>query len=107
MSGAAVELDGVRKVYRTRGADIAALEDVGLTVGRGEFLAVVGRSGCGKTTLLKVVAGLLPPTAGAVAVEGQPVRGPLRNVGLVALAERVVAPWGVPEQEDATRIVGA
>ena len=80
---AAVELDGVRKVYRTRGAEIVALEDVALTVTRGEFVAVVGRSGCGKTTLLKVVAGLLPATAGAVAVEGQPVRGPLRNVGLV------------------------
>ncbi len=80
---AAVELDGVRKVYRTRGEETVALERVSLAVARGEFLTVVGRSGCGKTTLLKLVAGLIPPSAGAVAVEGAPVRGPLRNIGLV------------------------
>jgi len=73
----------VRKIYRTRGGDIVALEDVALTVARGEFVAVVGRSGCGKTTLLKVVAGLLPATEGRVTVEGESVRGPLRNIGLV------------------------
>lgn len=80
---AAVELQGVRKVYRTRGEDTVALGEVSLAVARGEFVTVVGRSGCGKTTLLKLVAGLVPPTAGTVTVEGEPVRGPLRNIGLV------------------------
>lgn len=80
---AAVELDGVRKVYRTRGEETVALSEVSLGVGRGEFLTVVGRSGCGKTTLLKLVAGLIVPTVGRIVVDGQHVRGPLRNIGLV------------------------
>ena len=80
---AAVEVEGIRKVYRTRGAETVALEDVSFGVGRGEFVTVVGRSGCGKTTLLKLVAGLLPVSAGRVAIEGEPVRGPRPDIGLV------------------------
>ena len=80
---AAVEVEGVRKVYRTRGAETVALDEVSFHVARGEFVTVVGRSGCGKTTLLRLVAGLLPASAGKVAVEGEPVQGPLRNIGLV------------------------
>ena len=80
---AAVQVEGVRKVYRARGAETVALEQVSFTVARGEFITVVGRSGCGKTTLLKVIAGLLPASAGSVAVEGQPVRGPRPDIGLV------------------------
>jgi NitT/TauT family transport system ATP-binding protein len=79
----AVALDRVSKVYRTRGEETVALGDVSLTVTRGEFLTVVGRSGCGKTTLLKLVAGLVPPTTGTITVEGERVRGPVRNIGLV------------------------
>jgi NitT/TauT family transport system ATP-binding protein len=79
----AVALDRVSKVYRTRGEETVALGDVSLAVTRGEFLTVVGRSGCGKTTLLKLVAGLVPPTTGTITVEGERVRGPVRNIGLV------------------------
>jgi NitT/TauT family transport system ATP-binding protein len=82
-SGAAVEANGVRKVYWTRGAETVALDEVSFRVARGEFVTVVGRSGCGKTTLLKLISGLLPASAGQVAVEGRAVRAPLRNIGLV------------------------
>ncbi len=79
-----IEYRGLRKVYNP-GADreVIALEEVDLNVGDGEFLTVVGRSGCGKTTLLKLTAGLLSPTEGTVDVSGAPVRGPLTNVGIV------------------------
>jgi NitT/TauT family transport system ATP-binding protein len=49
----------------------------------GGFHSLVGRSGCGKTTLLKLAAGLLQPTSGQVRIEGQPVRGPSPKIGFV------------------------
>jgi NitT/TauT family transport system ATP-binding protein len=82
----------VRKVYNSGGGDVVALEEVSLDVADGEFVTVVGRSGCGKTTLLKLTCGLLPPTSGSVQVAGAPVRGPLTNVGIVFQAP-VLLPW--------------
>ncbi len=55
-------------------------------------MAFVGRSGCGKSTLLKLIAGLLTATAGAITVDGQPVGGPLKNVGM-AFQNPVLLPW--------------
>ncbi|MBK3802362.1 ATP-binding cassette domain-containing protein [Azospirillum brasilense] len=59
------------------------LDRIDWTIGEGEFHALVGRSGCGKTTLLKLVAGLLAPSTGTVRVQGQPVQGPGAQVGFV------------------------
>jgi NitT/TauT family transport system ATP-binding protein len=78
-----IEYQNLRKVYNPDSGEVVALEEVNLEVGDGELLTVVGRSGCGKTTLLKLTAGLLAPTAGTVHVAGAPVRGPLTNVGIV------------------------
>ena len=55
---------------------VLALSDVSLTVGDGEFVAIVGPSGCGKTTLLNIVAGLLSYDIGSVAIDGRTVAGP-------------------------------
>ncbi len=57
---------------RRRGLATVALDGVDLTVGSGEFVAIVGRSGCGKTTLLRILARLLPPTRGSVEVGNEP-----------------------------------
>lgn len=62
-----------------------ALDGVGLTIGRGEFVALVGRNGSGKTTLAKHLNGLLAPTTGRVVVGGQD----LRTLALEQLAQRV------------------
>jgi phospholipid/cholesterol/gamma-HCH transport system ATP-binding protein len=51
----------------------AVLRDINLTVARGETLAIIGESGCGKTVLLKMVVGLLRPTSGHVSFDGQPI----------------------------------
>lgn len=78
----AIEFRGVRKAYGTR----AVLQDFSLTVPRGAFLTVVGSSGCGKTTMLKMINGLILPDAGEVLVDGRDIRGEdlialRRNIG--------------------------
>ena len=88
----AVELRDVAFAYTTNGRVTRALEGVSLEVPRGATVAFVGPSGCGKSTLLKLVSGLLPTTAGTVLVNGQPVTGPLKNVGM-AFQNPVLLPW--------------
>jgi len=68
---AAVTLTGVSKRYGTGPRSVLALDQVSLTVGRGEFVCLIGASGCGKSTLLSVVAGLDSATSGQVAVGGR------------------------------------
>ena len=87
-----IEYRNIRKVYMSGGGEVIALEEFSLDVGEGEFLAVVGRSGCGKTTLLKLTSGLLPATSGTVRVDGKPVTAPLTNIGIVFQAP-VLLPW--------------
>jgi ABC-type nitrate/sulfonate/bicarbonate transport system ATPase subunit/ABC-type nitrate/sulfonate/bicarbonate transport system permease component len=62
---------------------VPVLGPVDLNVRRGEFLVVVGESGCGKTTLLNCIGGHLPPTNGGTWIEGRPVTGPLPSIGTV------------------------
>ncbi|HEV2778380.1 MAG TPA: ABC transporter ATP-binding protein [Actinophytocola sp.] len=66
-----LELIGIGKEFRTRRARTRALADIDLTIDDGEFVSVIGRSGCGKTTLLRMLAGLLSPSAGRILVEGR------------------------------------
>jgi NitT/TauT family transport system ATP-binding protein len=65
-AGAAVSLDGVSKRFGTGPGAVVALDGLSLSVAQGEFVCVVGASGCGKTTLLNLVAGLDQPTSGAI-----------------------------------------
>jgi NitT/TauT family transport system ATP-binding protein len=65
-----IAVRGLRYAYESEGPVLTALAAVDLEVGRGEFLSVIGPSGGGKTTLLKVIGGLLEPTSGTVAIGG-------------------------------------
>jgi NitT/TauT family transport system ATP-binding protein len=70
------------------------LEAIELSVGRREILCVVGASGCGKTTLLRLAAGLLRPLSGTVTFAGAPVTGPAREVAVVFQDYgRALLPW--------------
>jgi NitT/TauT family transport system ATP-binding protein len=69
-----------------------AVKDVNLSIGAGEFVSVVGPTGCGKTTLLNVAAGLLPPSAGDVRVLGETLSGLNRHAGYMFQAESLM-PW--------------
>ncbi|MGH3663057.1 MAG: ABC transporter ATP-binding protein [Micromonosporaceae bacterium] len=80
-----LELAGVHKVFHTKHGATEALRDINLSVNRGEFISLIGRSGCGKTTLLRILAGLIEPTKGAVEVDGRSLwRGSARDSEVIA-----------------------
>ena len=91
-SGEVIAARHLAKRYDTQRGVVVALEDVGFTVGEGEFVAIVGPSGCGKSTLLKILAGLLPRTSGEVELRGSPITGPRRDIGVV-FQSPVLFPW--------------
>lgn len=67
--GAIVEIEGVNKIYGTN----HVVKDLNLTVEEGEFLTLLGSSGCGKTTTLRMIAGFEEPTSGSIKVEGEAI----------------------------------
>lgn len=73
-----LNVHAVSKVYDDHhgGAAVTALQDVGLEVADGEFCALLGHSGCGKTTLLNLVAGFEKPSRGTITVDGRGIEGP-------------------------------
>jgi NitT/TauT family transport system ATP-binding protein len=91
---AAVELDRITCTFAARGGAGAytAVKEVTLSIGAGEFVAIVGPTGCGKSTLLNVVAGLLRPSSGALRVFGQALSGINRRAGYMFQAEGLM-PW--------------
>jgi sulfonate transport system ATP-binding protein len=107
-----LSLRGLSKTYAT---GTKALADVTIEVGAGEILAVVGGSGCGKTTLLRLVGGLDQASAGTIRVDDVVISSPHPAVGIVFQEPRLM-PWlsvadnvgfgiaGLPEPERKTRI---
>lgn len=69
-----------------------AVQDVNLSVADGEFLAIVGPTGCGKSTILNAIAGLLKPANGTVAIDGQPVREVQNDIGYL-FQQDALLPW--------------
>ena len=88
-------LAGVTKVFPTpSGQDpVHALGPINMAVERGEFFAIVGPSGCGKSTLLDILAGLAPPTEGAVEFEGKPISDEVPPGIGVVFQEDASFPW--------------
>jgi NitT/TauT family transport system ATP-binding protein len=65
-----LSIRGVGRDFVTRSGVTHAVAGIDLTIERGEFVALIGRSGCGKTTLLRMIGGLLSPSAGTIEVDG-------------------------------------
>ena len=94
-AGIAGDVIAVRKLAKTyggRGGAVDALRDIDFTVGNGEFMAIVGPSGCGKSTLLKILAGLMSASEGEALLNGVPINGPRKDIGVV-FQSPVLFPW--------------
>ncbi len=88
-----IELRGITYEYATGERSVVALRDVSFGLGESEFLCVVGRSGCGKTTLLNIVAGFLTPTKGEIRIGGRAVTGRGLDRGIVFQDFAQLFPW--------------
>jgi NitT/TauT family transport system ATP-binding protein len=85
-------IENVSKSFRGASGSVLALDRVSLNVAEAEFVCLVGASGCGKTTLLNIIAGLEKPDSGMVQADGKPVTGPGRE-RLVMFQEPALFPW--------------
>jgi NitT/TauT family transport system ATP-binding protein len=82
----------VSKSFRTSSGTVLALDRVSLSVAEAEFVCLVGASGCGKSTVLNIMAGLEKPDSGTVLADGKPVTAPGRE-RLVMFQESALFPW--------------
>jgi ABC-type multidrug transport system ATPase subunit len=95
-----IELRGVGKTYTSLfRPPIRALEDVTLTIARGEVVGLAGPNGAGKSTLINLLLGYLRPTEGRITIDGLPPRTYAERHGIAYVSELVAVPpkWGVDE----------
>ena len=93
MVSVVLSVDGVSKTFvASDGGRIPALNAVSLDVREGEFVSIIGPSGCGKSTLFQIVGGLLASDGGSVRVDGRPINGAHRDIGMV-FQEESTFPW--------------
>lgn len=88
-----IHVANLSKTFATRDGDkVAALTGIDLEIPGRQFVSLVGPSGCGKSTLLRLVAGLVRPSAGTIAIDGDTVTEPRRDVGIV-FQNPTLLPW--------------
>jgi NitT/TauT family transport system ATP-binding protein len=89
---ALLEIRNVFKLFSVDGKEMEALRDITLSIRENEFVCFIGPSGCGKTTLLRIIAGLEDPTTGGVYLNGELIKGPGPERGMV-FQEYSLFPW--------------
>lgn len=89
-----LQVKGVSVIYpgRTRGEEVHALDNINLTIGRGDFVVALGASGCGKTTLLSLMAGFIAPSQGQLLLGEREIAGPASDRGVV-FQKHALLPW--------------
>jgi NitT/TauT family transport system ATP-binding protein len=91
---AQVRLSGVSKTFRSlQGSDYVAVRDFALDIEAGEFFCLLGTSGCGKTTVLNMIAGFELATSGSVEIAGRAIRSPGADRGVVFQSDDSLYPW--------------
>jgi NitT/TauT family transport system ATP-binding protein len=91
-----VEFDNAVQVFESRGR-VAKIGPLTMSIKRGEIVTIVGHSGCGKTTLLNLIAGLIQPTEGTIKIDGKAVERPYSSCGYV-FQEFSLFPWRTARQ---------
>src|SRR5271170_3021628 len=86
-----VKLEIAQKTYLSSKGSVSALQDILLTINSGEFVSIVGGSGCGKTTLLRIIAGLETEYEGAVLLDGKKMTGTGLDRGVVFQEHRLLS----------------
>jgi nitrate/nitrite transport system ATP-binding protein len=88
-----ISIEGIaRRFPAAAGGFTAVFSDLWLAMRRGEFVCVIGHSGCGKTTVLNILAGLDTPSAGAVIVDGRAIEGPSLDRAVI-FQSHALLPW--------------
>ncbi|WP_100612735.1 ABC transporter ATP-binding protein [Confluentibacter lentus] len=91
-SGVMLDLVHLKKVYPTPKGDYIVLEDLNLQIMKEEFVTIIGHSGCGKTTMLSMIAGLNNISGGAISVLGKHIKGPGPDRGVIFQSPSLM-PW--------------
>jgi nitrate/nitrite transport system ATP-binding protein len=88
-----ISIEGVSKCFPAPGgASTTVFEDLWLSMARGEFVCIIGHSGCGKTTVLNILAGLEVPSDGTVIVDNQAIEGPSLDRAVI-FQSHALLPW--------------
>ncbi len=88
-----ISIEGIAKRYPAAdGGETAVFEELWLGMARGEFSCIIGHSGCGKTTVLNILAGLDRPSEGTVIVDGQAIEGPSLDRAVI-FQSHALLPW--------------
>ena len=87
-----LEIDNVSVIFKSRGESFIAVRDVDVKVDEGEFVTIIGHSGCGKSTVLNVIAGLIVPARGGAVLAGREIDGPSPERAVV-FQNHSLLPW--------------
>ena len=88
-----IRINGLSKTFEAdRSGSVLALRQIDCSIAQGSFVSIVGPSGCGKSTLLRIIAGLLGASEGSVVLDGQPITGTRRDIGVV-FQSSILLPW--------------
>jgi NitT/TauT family transport system ATP-binding protein len=97
MSSAHILIKGVHKVFQSADRNVVALQDINLSIPNGQFVCLLGPSGCCKSTLLNAIAGFSLPSTGSISVNDNTVTGPGPDRGMV-FQEYALFPWMTVEK---------
>lgn len=87
-----LKIENMQIAFKTLKGKFVAVQDINLKVNKGEIISIIGHSGCGKSTIINAIAGMLSPTIGAVTLNGKTVKGPGPDRGMV-FQNYSLLPW--------------